>query len=258
MKKVCIFIDGENLRHSICDLFVNFKSHDYLPKNADWTGFFNWIARESAGAESERVRAYWYVVKDIDFTPYGLAALREDPSTLESVLSREPETKQRISVIKEQSAKITLLQNLVDLYEEKKKKMEKRFTGWINIQNGISGKHVAVEFRRAGSIRYDLFENKLGSEKAVDVNLAVDLVRLRDIYDVAVIVSGDQDYVPAVSAIKDYGKRVVSVAFQKEDGTLLPGGARRLEHVTDTSLKIRYQTLKDYLFPQDFTLLERM
>lgn len=37
MGKVCIFVDGENLRHSIVDLFRGeFDKHDYLPKDANW------------------------------------------------------------------------------------------------------------------------------------------------------------------------------------------------------------------------------
>jgi uncharacterized LabA/DUF88 family protein len=63
----------------------------------------------------------------------------------------------------------------------------------------------------------------------VDVNLGVDMVLFRDIYDVAVIVSGDQDYVPAVQAVKDSGKHVVNVAFLARNGVLLPGGCASAE-----------------------------
>ena len=33
-KRVCIFVDGENFRNSIVELFPTFKQHDYLPKTA--------------------------------------------------------------------------------------------------------------------------------------------------------------------------------------------------------------------------------
>lgn len=48
-------------------------------------------------------------------------------------------------------------------------------------------------------------------EKGVDVRLAVDVVRLaaQNRYDVAIIISGDGDLVPAVETVKEiYGKRV--------------------------------------------------
>ena len=55
-KRVCIFVDGENMRHAIVELFPTpiFNEFDYLPKNADWTKFFDWITMESAGEDSER------------------------------------------------------------------------------------------------------------------------------------------------------------------------------------------------------------
>jgi hypothetical protein len=50
------------------------------------------------------------------------------------------------------------------------------------------------------------------------VNLAVDMVTLHNIYDLAIIVSGDQDYVPAAQAVKDMGKPVVNVGFLARNG----------------------------------------
>jgi uncharacterized LabA/DUF88 family protein len=47
-------------------------------------------------------------------------------------------------------------------------------------------------------------------EKGVDVWLAVDMVNMahRNLYDVAALVSGDADLVPAVMGVKDAGKHV--------------------------------------------------
>jgi len=111
----------------------------------------------------------------------------------------------------------------------------------------IAAQHRAVEFRRAGAIRHNLFDNSLGPEKAVDVMLATDLIVLREIYDIAVMVSGDQDYVPAVKKVKDFGRSVVNVAFKRRDGRLLPGGARRLNQVTDWSVSVSYEDFARHL-----------
>lgn len=245
-KKVCIFVDGENLRFSICDLFPEFDKFNYLPKDAKWADFFDWIANE-ASSSAERIRAYWYVVKDIDFSPYGLHAAKSEPGRLEAMLCWDERNKRAIAAITDPQAKVTLVDSIVRDLEHQQQLMEKRFHGWITIQDTISSKHTAVEFRRAGSIRYDLFQKKLGSEKAVDVKLATDLIKLKDIYDIAIIVSGDQDYVPAVEAIKDYGKRVINVAFQKEDGRSLPGGAKRLGYATDWTIEVKHSDLKKFL-----------
>jgi len=139
------------------------------------------------------------------------------------------------------------MEEMANVLQENQDAMEKRFTGWTNLQDTIARKYMAIEFRRAGYIRYDLFEKSLGNEKAVDVKLATDLIKLKDIYDIAVIVSGDQDYVPAVETIKDFGKRTVNIAFQTENGHLLPGGAKRLNEITDWSVQIKYSDLKLYL-----------
>jgi uncharacterized LabA/DUF88 family protein len=68
------------------------------------------------------------------------------------------------------------------------------------------------------------------------VKLACDLLELRENYVAAIIVSGDQDYVPAVQILKDKGKQVVNVDFQRRNGELLPGSARRLNEVCDESI----------------------
>ncbi|MBP2146279.1 uncharacterized LabA/DUF88 family protein [Methanofollis sp. W23] len=53
-------------------------------------------------------------------------------------------------------------------------------------------------------------------EKGVDVFLAVDMLRFAytDVYDTAVLVSGDGDFVSVVNAVKDLGKHVENVQFQ--------------------------------------------
>jgi len=135
---------------------------------------------------------------------------------------------------------------LNDLLKEQEK-IEKRFDGWITIQNGIQKDNESIEFRRAGSNSYNLFKRSFGFEKAVDVKLSVDLVLLRGIYDIAVIVSGDQDFVPAVQVVKDFGKKVVNVSFKTRGGELLPGGSRKLNIVTDGRLILEYDTLKNLL-----------
>lgn len=76
------------------------------------------------------------------------------------------------------------------------------------------------------------------------MNLSLGMVLKAPTYDTAIIVSGDQDYVPAVQEVKNLGKHVINVSFLTRQGKLLPGGARRLNEVTDWSLEIPYDELK--------------
>ncbi len=248
-KRVCIFVDGENLRHSIGDLFPSFQNRDYLPKNAKWTEFFDWVAEKAVNTDADRIRTYWYVVENIDFIPYNLNSLRRDNdiAMLEKILSRSERIKNSFRLAITPDKKIEIMNKEVGFLINNQSEMEKRFSGWINLQSIIEARNNSIEFRRAGSIKYDLLERKLGKEKAVDVKLATDLLQLKDIYDVAVILSGDQDYTPAVEAIKDFGKRTVNVSFLTENGKLLPGGAKRLNQTTDWSIEIQHSDLKNHL-----------
>jgi uncharacterized LabA/DUF88 family protein len=73
---------------------------------------------------------------------------------------------------------------------------------------------------------------------------------LKDIYDVAIIISGDGDYVPAVQAVKDSGKHVINVSFLKKNGGVLPGGARRLNQATDRIIELAHDAVSGHLLPQ--------
>lgn len=196
-----------------------------------------------AGA-SVRVRAYWYGVQHLDFWPWSLPS--GDTEKLVAVLSKHaPYAHEFQSLRGEERDRraAELRQRLL----EHRSRMESRFRGWTTIQDGIAAREEAIEFRRAGAITYDLFTGEFGTEKAADVKRATDLLELRPIYDVAIIVSGDQDYVPAVQAIKDSGKRVINVCFLRRDGSLLPGGARRLNHVTDRAIEFPYHRLRSFV-----------
>ena len=252
-KRACVFVDGENFRHAIGDLFEDFDRADYLPKKASWADLFDYLVAQTARAVTcsnvERIRTYWYVVAHVDFFPYKFPDPDAETDRLLRLLSKNRELKDQLEAL-EGTRRLQRMKETVESLRARQGRMNNRFNGWINLQNEISLRHLAIEFRRAGAIRYDLFERSFGPEKAVDIKLAIDLLMLRDIYDIAVIVSGDQDYVPAVEAVKDFGKTVVNVAFKTRGGKLLPGGARRLNQITDNSLHVEYPDLSRHLFRQ--------
>ena len=247
MARVCVFVDGENFRHSIVQLFKpEFSEADYLPKQANWSSLFDLIVGQSAD-DPFRVRTYWYVVERLDFAPYRVEGLRNDLAKAQSVLRQHGPYDAELNAAPDAHARDAMVSAWVEGMIKRKNSMQRRFEGWRVIQESIAERHIAMEFRRAGGIRYSLFDSSLGSEKAVDVKLACDMVVLKDIYDVAVIVSGDQDYVPAVGFVKDAGKRVVNVSFQARNGNLLPGGARRLNEAADTAVSIKHGELAQHL-----------
>lgn len=250
MTRVCIFVDGENFRHSICDSFTfnEFEPGEYLPKKAQWSAFFDWLVEEVCGDNSQRLRTYWYVLEHVDFFPYKFPNAQKEPDSLKILLSKDKKLRAEIAKLDKDKLAPWMVE-IAGALKNKKNSFQSRFTGWRVLQDGIANKHRAVEFRRDGAIRYNLFTGRMGEEKAVDVNLATDLITLREIYDVAILVSGDQDYVPAVRCVKNFGKTVVNVAFVTREGKILPGGARRLNNVTDSSYEISFADLKRFLLP---------
>jgi len=56
-KRCCVFIDGENFRHGIINLFHDrFDKAGHLPGKAEWARFFAWLV-EQACPGGELVRA---------------------------------------------------------------------------------------------------------------------------------------------------------------------------------------------------------
>ena len=204
MDRICLFVDGENFRHSIVELFRGpFNEADYLPKRADWTRLFDWIAGQCS-TSPQRIRTYWYAISDLAFFPYRMNRLMRDPVHLRSILSQSPSHKAELDNIADDSLRNERMTEIVGYLREQQDRMQTRFNGWTEVQEGIAGRHTAIEFRKAGTITCNLLDNnRFGREKAVDVKLASDLIALKDIYDIAVIVSGGQDYVPAVQVVKD-------------------------------------------------------
>lgn len=61
----------------------------------------------------------------------------------------------------------------------------------------------------------DAYDSGRQEQKEVDVAMACEMVvhALRDHYDVAIVVSGDRDFVPAIQHVQAAGKRVEVAAF---------------------------------------------
>jgi uncharacterized LabA/DUF88 family protein len=247
--RVCVFVDGENLRHTIVNLFdPTFDRRDYLPKSADWTRFFDMVVDRATEGRGERLRSYWYVSEYFDAYPKPQSARKRSPDELERWAKRNAHLlRAHGASIPADVGRTERLIGLQDDLTGKLRAIRGRFDGFTALQNGIAAKHRAVEFRRSGAIPYNLFTLRFGQEKTVDVNLGVDMVMLQANYDLAIIVSGDQDYVPAAQAVKNLGKPVVNVAFKARNGVLLPGGARRLNQATDWSITFEWEEFRDVL-----------
>ena len=68
-----------------------------------------------------------------------------------------------------------------------------------------------------------VWRNGRYEQKEVDVSLAVEMMEhaLMNHFDVAIVVSGDRDYVPAIEMVQDLGKRVEVASFRGCIGTAM-------------------------------------
>ena len=75
-------------------------------------------------------------------------------------------------------------------------------------------------------------------EKGVDIVIAVDLLRFAHshVYDMAIIVSGDSDFVPAVEAVQDLGKHVEMACSHSGRSDLLRKTRDRIIEITEDLL----------------------
>lgn len=77
--------------------------------------------------------------------------------------------------------------------------------------------------------------------KGDDVNLAIDLISgaYENLYDVAIIVSGDEDFVPALKKVQSLGKKVENAYF-------IASSSSALKHSSNTSICIN-QFIKEII-----------
>ena len=192
----------------------------------------------------ELARAYWYVTREIDFWPYKIPyEWREREKFLmdNRIMTRLNE--QGINFPKGKEG----LRQVKEELQKRRQAIQKRANGWQQVHTAIERRYNQIQFQRVGSIRYDLVERSFGNEKGVDTQLATDMITLSNIYDIALLVSGDADYIPPVSAVKNMGKLVYSVSFLTADGTKLPGGAWRLERSVDGQIELPFEQVRKRL-----------
>jgi len=67
----------------------------------------------------------------------------------------------------------------------------------------------------------EAYDSVKGEQKEVDVAMACEMVvhALRGHYDVAIVVSGDRDFIPAIQQVQAAGKRVEVAAFANSVGS---------------------------------------
>lgn len=93
---------------------------------------------------------------------------------------------------------------------------------------------------RLGRLVYSHWPSVPPVEKGIDVQLTTDMLThgFKDNYDVAILVAGDNDFVGALQAVKDYGKHVEVALFGRETSS------QQLRRVADRIITINSRFLR--------------
>jgi uncharacterized LabA/DUF88 family protein len=84
-----------------------------------------------------------------------------------------------------------------------------------------------------------------GKQKEVDVSLAVEMLMhaVNDHYDVAILISGDRDFIPAISAVQSLGKKVEVAAFREST-------SREVVNISDKFIDVAKMPIMEYHAPR--------
>jgi len=220
--RTVIFIDGENFRNNLRNFsYQSTPSHPKHPyyqleeRHFHWKQFFQGIIKEfntQTGWNHRLIRVYWYYSATI--SPW-----YENRIAAQQIVNRNPGKALNISQVN-QLAK--------QWYEHEREYFEKlrekvfediqRKTGFLEFK--YVGQYIIrpyevykIEFDASGQVTTYLGYQQ--GEKGVDVGIAVDMISKMSNYDVAILVSGDADYIPAVRYLKDNLKSVYQFSLAK-------------------------------------------
>lgn len=133
-----------------------------------------------------------------------------------------------------------------DLEEQKSQQKFLTKLGWINYLQKRMGRLVPKEYKvRCPSPDCgNEFTLKTHIQKGIDTRIAVDMVTLAisDVYDIAILVSGDEDLVEAVDYIREHTSKKV-----ENSCALGAGWSIKLREASDTRIPLTKEYLKDCL-----------
>lgn len=147
-KRVVVLIDGENFRYSLKSLFP--ARFNYLPKKVNWFELFSLPLSE----DHDLIRIYWYVVDSLHFRPYEIP---DSDKGLEGILKKVVSTK--LELKRNEARKEDYLKEKREQPKRTRSAIRNRFSEWSKIQDMIAHAYDYLEFRRCGSITYNLLRN---------------------------------------------------------------------------------------------------
>ena len=216
--KTAVFVDGANFRGNLRDFSftssdpTDERTYQLEERHFDWKSFYKGVLakfEQTTGWEHQLIRVHWYSAASISPWP---SSEQQQFDWAQRVVDRHPEIKGLTSqtVIdlarKWYRGERTYFERLREqVFEDIQRRtdfLEFRYVGQYQVH---PLREYRIERRESGEISY------LGvraGEKGVDTGIAVDMIAKMSKYDVAILVSGDADFLPVVGYLKDNLKYV--------------------------------------------------
>ena len=216
--KTAIFVDGANFRANLRNF--SFRSIDSMDdrvyqleeRHFDWKRFYKGVLEkfeDTTGWRHQLIRVHWYSAASI--SPWPLSE-QQQLDWAQRVVNRHPEINGLTPKIvidlaqkwyrRERSYFERLREQVFEEIQRRTDFLEFRYVGQYQVH---PLREHRIEQREDGEITY------LGvqvGEKGVDTGIAVDMIAKMSNYDVAILVSGDADFLPVVGYLKDNLKYV--------------------------------------------------
>ncbi|UFX82760.1 NYN domain-containing protein [Candidatus Absconditicoccus praedator] len=218
MKRVNVYVDGFNFYHGL-----EKKIND---PNSKWENFFKWcnfreLSKKFIDPEAEKLQNVFY------FTAYS--------KRNQAKLDRH---KKYVKALSYFGNKIILgnFSKITRTYQKDMPILELLYNSIIN----------KVPFGLKDKLKPELLKYQTYEEKQTDVNIAVKIVEdfFNDKFDVAIIISGDSDIIPAIKTAKKYGKNKRFVNIN------IPGAkGKAIKKFCDKCEIIRGEDIKNAIMP---------
>lgn len=264
--KTAIFIDGSNFKNNLQSFHFysnvatsKWHTHYYAldEKHFQWDKFFTDILgrfKADTHYDYRLIRVYWYNAASIrPFEPF------------DHLINK--------ALIDCRKVYPELTREQILAFAEKWYTAERGYfdTARDRVYRFIQDKYPFIDFKYVGEYvvkPFDVYKiEKMGDgsyiyqgtkegEKGVDVGIAVDMISKMAYYDVAILVSGDADFIPIVRHIKDNLKYVYQFSIAKGIPPLitylspfLKGHIDAMQHYDELELLSIY--LNRYVVPKD-------
>lgn len=251
IQRFVTFVDGSNLDGVLkhlnlrVDDYGSFYRHVFEQSVNTWGRTF---AEGASWPTAQHARIYWYVVGKMDEwdlnDPKAEARLRTRFETnarlrdsyVEDVARRLPDLSGDRRL---EEAWSLCFAETRDWYDNKKRALERK----KRFYHGVQAATDFVEIRQEGHWKVDLLHHTI-TEKGLDTSLAVDMIALRETYDIALLISGDADGIPSINYVKGKSKHVGVIEFRRGSANdFAKGTSSRLKLSADFVVQVYEQDL---------------